>query len=87
MACKQVSPSAVDELIPGLLSLAEVQRVLQGLLAEQIPINDLPRIYEALSLRAKVSTDPEGLVEAARQALGPALDGASTWTARCCGSS
>ncbi|MGO4783002.1 flagellar biosynthesis protein FlhA [Cryobacterium sp. W22_MBD10_FK3] len=70
---RQVSPSAVDDLVPGLLSLAEVQRVLQGLLAEQIPINDLPRIYEALSVRAKVSVDPEGLVEAARQALGPAL--------------
>ncbi|WP_022883857.1 flagellar biosynthesis protein FlhA [Glaciibacter superstes] len=70
---KQVNPAAVDELIPGMLSLAELQRVLQGLLVEQIPINDLPRIYEALSLRAKVSTDPEGLVEAARQALGPAL--------------
>jgi len=70
---KQVNPSAVDELIPGLLSLAEVQRVLQGLLGEQIPVNDLPRIYESLSLRAKVSTDPEGLIEAARQALGPAL--------------
>ncbi|MBG6058416.1 flagellar biosynthesis protein FlhA [Cryobacterium sp. MP_M5] len=70
---KQVNPSAVDDLIPGLLSLAEVQRVLQGLLVELIPINDLPRIYESLSLRAKVSADPEGLVEAARQALGPAL--------------
>jgi flagellar biosynthesis protein FlhA len=70
---RQVSPSAVDDLIPGLLSLAEVQRVLQGLLAEQIPINDLPRIYEALSVKAKTSVDPEGLVEAARQALGPAL--------------
>ncbi|TFD80764.1 flagellar biosynthesis protein FlhA [Cryobacterium fucosi] len=70
---KQVNPSAVDDLVPGLLSLAEVQRVLQGLLVELIPINDLPRIYESLSLRAKVSADPEGLVEAARQALGPAL--------------
>jgi flagellar biosynthesis protein FlhA len=70
---KQVSPSAVDELVPGLLTLAEVQRVLQGLLSEQVPINDLPRIYEALALRAKMSTDPEGLIEAARQALGPAL--------------
>ncbi|MCU1637292.1 MAG: flhA [Cryobacterium sp.] len=70
---KQVNPAAVDELIPGMLSLAEVQRVLQGLLSEQVPINDLSRIYEALSLRAKVSTDAEGLVEAARQALGPAL--------------
>ncbi|GAA1109625.1 flagellar biosynthesis protein FlhA [Arthrobacter flavus] len=70
---REVSPSAVEELIPGMLSLAEVQRVLQGLLAEQIPINDLPRIYESLTLRAKVSADPEGLVEAARHALGPAL--------------
>jgi flagellar biosynthesis protein FlhA len=70
---KEVNPSAVDELVPGLLSLAEVQRVLQGLLMEQVPINDLPRIYEALSLRAKVSTDPEGLIETARFALGPAL--------------
>jgi len=70
---RQVNPSAVDELVPSLLSLAEVQRVLQGLLGEQIPINDLPRIYEALSLRARVSTDTEGLVEAARSALGPAL--------------
>jgi len=70
---KQVNPSAVDELVPNVLSLAEVQRVLQGLLAEQIPINDLPRIYESLLLKAKVSADPEGLIEAARQALGPAL--------------
>ena len=70
---KQVNPAAVDELVPALLSLAEVQRVLQGLLHEQIPINDLPRIYESLSLRAKVSNDPEGLIEAARTALGPAL--------------
>ena len=72
-AVKEVNPAAVDELVPGLLSLAEVQRVLQGLLLEQVPINDLPRIYEALSLRAKVSSDPEGLIEAARAALGPAL--------------
>ena len=70
---KSVNPSVVDELVPGLLSLGEVQRVLQGLLAEQVPIRDLGRIYEGLTLRAKVSTDPEGLVEAARAALGPAL--------------
>jgi flagellar biosynthesis protein FlhA len=70
---KQVNPAAVDELVPNLLSLADVQRVLQGLLAEQVSINDLPRIYEALSLRARVSSDPEGLIEAARLALGPAV--------------
>ncbi|WIE80894.1 flagellar biosynthesis protein FlhA [Curtobacterium sp. MCSS17_016] len=70
---KQTNPSAVEELTPTLLSLAEVQRVLQGLLAERVPINDLGRIYEALAIRAKVSTDVEGLIEAARAALGNAL--------------
>ncbi|MFF1876437.1 flagellar biosynthesis protein FlhA [Leifsonia sp. NPDC058230] len=70
---KQVNPSAVDELIPNLLTLAEVQRVLQGMLVEQVAINDLPRILEALALRAKVSNDPEGLIEAARASLGPAI--------------
>ncbi len=70
---KQVNPSVVEELVPSLLSLGEVQRVLQGLLNEQVAIRDLGRIYEALTLRARVSTDPEGLVEAARGALGPAL--------------
>ncbi|WP_425552901.1 flagellar biosynthesis protein FlhA [Frondihabitans peucedani] len=70
---KTVNAPAVEELIPSMLSMAELQRVLQGLLQEQIPINDLGRICEALTLRAKVSTDPEGLIESARAALGPAL--------------
>ncbi|OCG76579.1 flagellar biosynthesis protein FlhA [Microbacterium sediminis] len=70
---REISPSAVEELTPALLSLAEIQRVLTGLLAERVPINDLARIYEALALRAKTSTDPEGLIEAARAALGPAI--------------
>ncbi|MGJ3192681.1 flagellar biosynthesis protein FlhA [Paenarthrobacter sp. FR1] len=70
---RKQSPSAVEELTPSLLSLAEIQRVLQGLLEEQVPINDLPRIYEALALRAKVSTDPEALIESARHSLGPVL--------------
>jgi flagellar biosynthesis protein FlhA len=72
---KAGSPAAVEELTPGLLSLAEIHRVLQGLLAEQVPINDLTRIYESLTLRAKASTDAEGLIEAARLAIGPALVG------------
>ncbi|MDN3309639.1 flagellar biosynthesis protein FlhA [Microbacterium oryzae] len=70
---KQTSPAAVDELTPALLSLAGIQRVLAGLLAEQVPINDLARIYEALALRARISTETPGLIEAARTALGPAI--------------
>ncbi|WP_246310573.1 flagellar biosynthesis protein FlhA [Nesterenkonia sandarakina] len=72
-AVKELNPAAVEELVPSVLTLAEVQRVLQGLLEEQVPINDLQRIYEALALRGKVSTEPEGLIEAARSALGPAI--------------
>ncbi|GAA4920174.1 flagellar biosynthesis protein FlhA [Membranihabitans marinus] len=72
-ALKEYSPNAVDELVPSLMTLAEVQRVLQGLLEEQVPVNDLARIYEALALQAKSSTEPEKLIEAARSALGPVI--------------
>jgi flagellar biosynthesis protein FlhA len=70
---KRTHPSVVEELTPSLLSLGEVQRVLQTLLAEQVPIRDLVRIFEALSLRARTATDVEGLVEAVRVTLGPAV--------------
>ncbi|WP_324650469.1 flagellar biosynthesis protein FlhA [Georgenia sp. H159] len=66
---KQSNPSVVEELVPAMLSLGEVQRVLQGLLTEQVPILDLAHIFEALTLRAKVSTEAEGLIEAARSAV------------------
>jgi flagellar biosynthesis protein FlhA len=66
-------PAVVEELTPTLLSLGEIQRVLQALLEEGVSIRDLVRIFEALSLRAKVSTDLDGLVEAVRAALGAAI--------------
>lgn len=70
---RQTNPSAVEELLPGMLSLGEIQVVLQGLLEEQVPILDLPRIFEALSVKAKQTTDPEQLIEAARAQLGPSI--------------
>ncbi|MEN3309549.1 MAG: flagellar biosynthesis protein FlhA [Micromonosporaceae bacterium] len=70
---KRTHPVVVEELTPALLSLGQVQRVLQALLDEGVPIRDLVRIFEALSLRAKASTELDGLVEAARGALGPAI--------------
>jgi flagellar biosynthesis protein FlhA len=70
---KRSNPTVVEELTPTQLSLGEVQRVLQGLLDEQVAIRDLVRIFEALSLRARETKDPEQLVEAARGALGPAV--------------
>ncbi|MGY1808939.1 flagellar biosynthesis protein FlhA [Blastococcus sp. SYSU D00669] len=66
-------PIVVEELTPTLLTLGEIQRVLHALLEENVSIRDLVRIFEALSLRAKTSTDLDGLVEAARSALGSAI--------------
>ena len=73
---KRSHPVVVEELVPSQLSLGEVQRVLHGLLDERVPVRDLVRIFEAMSLRARASTDVDGLVEAARAGLGPAVAGA-----------
>ncbi|GAA4377126.1 flagellar biosynthesis protein FlhA [Nocardioides caricicola] len=70
---KRTHPVVVDELTPAQLSLGEVQRVLQSLLAEGVSIRDLVRIFEALSLRAARTKELDPLVEAARMALGPAI--------------
>jgi flagellar biosynthesis protein FlhA len=70
---KRTHPSVVEELTPSLLTMGEVQRILQALLTEQVPIRDLVRIFEAMSLRARSGTDVEGLVEAVRATLGAAI--------------
>ncbi|MGQ0843552.1 MAG: flagellar biosynthesis protein FlhA [Sporichthyaceae bacterium] len=70
---KRSHPSVVEELTPAALSVGEVQRVLQALLAEQVPIRDLVRIFEALSLKARSGADVDGLVAAVRAVLGPAI--------------
>jgi len=72
-AVKRTHPAVVEELTPAQLSLGEIQRVLQSLLDEQVSVRDLVRIFEALSLRARAGKDIDGLVEAARAALGPAI--------------
>ena len=66
-------PKLVEELVPKILSLGEVQKVLQQLLREQVSIRDLPTILETLLEAAPASKNPVALVEAARQALGRAL--------------
>ncbi len=70
---KRTHPIVVEELTPSLLTLGEIQRVLHALLAENVSIRDLVRIFEALSVRAKTSGDLDGLVEAVRSALGAAI--------------
>lgn len=59
----------IDELIPDILQLGEVQKVLQRLLNENIPINDLVTILETLADYGNNTKDAETLTEYVRQAL------------------
>ena len=59
----------VEELVPELLSIGEVQKVLQNLLREGVPIRDLVTIFEALADAARQTRDPEQLTEHVRAAL------------------
>jgi flagellar biosynthesis protein FlhA len=69
----QQSPRLVDDLIPKLLGLGDVQRVLRQLLRERVPVKDLTTILEALADVAGQTKDPDQLNEAVRQALGRAI--------------
>ena len=66
-------PKLVEELVPKILSLGEVQKVLQQLLREQVSVRDLPSILETLLDICATTKNPILLVEACRQALGRAL--------------
>ena len=66
-------PKLIEELVPKLLSLGEVSRVLEQLLRERVSIRDLGAILEALLETAPRDKSLEGLVEAARQAMGRRL--------------
>jgi flagellar biosynthesis protein FlhA len=69
----ETHPKLADELIPKLLSLGEVQKVLQQLLREQVSIRDLGSILETLVDTASFNKNPIALVEAVRHTLGRAL--------------
>ncbi|HLG96595.1 MAG TPA: flagellar biosynthesis protein FlhA [Bryobacteraceae bacterium] len=65
----QNNPKVVEDLIPKLLPLATVQRVLQNLLRERVPIRDSVTILEALSEGAQMTKNPVLLTEYVRQAI------------------
>jgi len=70
---KQTHPAVVNELIPGTLSIGQVQRILQNLLAEGISIRNLAGILEKVGDHAAFSKNPDELSEHARRALGSQL--------------
>ena len=69
----ETHPKLLEELVPKLLTLGEVQRVLEQLLRERVSIRDMGAILEALVETAAVNKNIVALVEAARHALGRRL--------------
>ncbi len=65
----KTNPKAVEELVPGLLTLGVVQKVLQNLLRERISIRDMLTIVETLADFAPVGKDPDLLTEYVRQRI------------------
>ena len=72
---RETNPSLVDELVPKLLGLGEVQKVLQNLLKEGISIRDLLTIFETLADYAATTRDTDILTEYVRQSLKRAISG------------
>jgi flagellar biosynthesis protein FlhA len=66
----KTAPRLVEDLVPKVLPLGVVVRVLQGLLAEQVPIRNLRSIVESLAEHAPRTQDPVALQGQVRIALG-----------------
>ena len=67
------SPKLAEELVPGILSLSALLKVLQALLAEQVPVRDIRSIAEAIANNAMRSQDTAALVAAVRVGLSRAI--------------
>lgn len=72
-ALRQRQPGLVEDLIPAMLSIAEIQRVLRNLLAEGVSIANLDLIFENLIDLARTQRDPDELAEVLRQRIGFAI--------------
>lgn len=69
----QTSPKLVEELVPKLASIGDIQRVLRQLLRERVPIRDLTTILEAIADAIPGTKDPDALAEYVRTAIGRAI--------------
>jgi flagellar biosynthesis protein FlhA len=67
---KAENPVLIEELIPDLLTVGEIQKVLQNLLRERVSIRDLVTILEALADGARITKDTQALTEHVRARLG-----------------
>lgn len=70
---KQTYPAIVDELVPKLMSVGEIQKVLANLLKENVSIRDMVTIMETLADYSPMTHDVDMLTEYVRQALGRSI--------------
>ena len=68
-ALKESSPAVIEELVPELLSLGDIQKIIQNLLREGIPVHDMVTILEQLADQAREVKDIDMLTELVRQSL------------------
>jgi len=70
---RQAQPTLVEELVPVVLSVGDIQKVLQNLLREKVSIRHIEAILETLADAGRASKDAAQLTEAVRQRLGHAI--------------
>ena len=70
---RQTQPTLVEELIPTVLSMSDLQRVLQSLLREKVSIRNIEAILETLADAGRAAKDTAHLVERVRHRLGHAI--------------
>jgi flagellar biosynthesis protein FlhA len=72
-ALKESHPKLVEDLVPNVVPLGILQKVIQNLLRERVPVRDLARILEATADAIGITRDPLTLTEYVRQHLGRSL--------------
>ncbi len=72
-AVKARTPAVVDEMIPNLMAVGEVQKVVQNLLRERVSVKDLESVLERIADNCRTTKDPDLLGEYVRQGLARAI--------------
>ncbi len=70
---RQAQPGLVEELVPTIMTVGDVQKVLQNLLKEKVSIRNIEAVIETLADAGRHTKDAAQLTEAVRQRLGPAI--------------
>ena len=69
----QTSPKLLEELVPKVATIGDIQKVLRQLLRERVPIRDLTTILEAIADAMPGAKDPDAIAESVRASIGRAI--------------